>query len=152
MREMAAERDPIMLRDCRKNNEQRGCMAIYYLGRLADADSISILEEIITDENEPLRDTYSGKYANGVRYRMIKTFRYEYFQFVTEATMALIRIGDANASLQKRIAGIFQTAFGDGSYEKRITTRPKMSSEGSMVTNIANIAFLAVKKWNIKTI
>ena len=53
LREMAAARDPVMLRDCRKNNEQRGAMAIYYLGRFADAAAIGTLAEIITDEIEP---------------------------------------------------------------------------------------------------
>ena len=40
LREMARERDPVMLHDCRKRNQQRGCMAVYFLGRLADAESV----------------------------------------------------------------------------------------------------------------
>ncbi len=148
LREMAAARDPVMLRDCRKNNEQRGAMAIYYLGRFADTASIGTLAEIITDENEPLRDAYSGRFSNGARYR-ISGFRYEYFQFVSEAAMALIRIGNAHEKERERIFEIFKTAFFDETYEKRITTRPKMSSEGSMVSNIKNVAFSAAGRWGL---
>lgn len=148
LREMAAARDPVMLRDCRKNNEQRGCMAIYYLGRFADAEAIGTLADIITDEKEPERDAYSGRFSNGARYK-ISGFCYEYFQFVTEATMALIRIGDAHENERKRIAAIFKTAFFDETYEKRITSRPKMSSEGGMASNIKTVAFSAVKKWGM---
>lgn len=148
LREMAADRDPVMLRDCRKNNEQRGCMAIYYLGRLADVQSIDTLAEIIIDPKEPLRDTYSGRFSNGARYH-ISEFQYEYFQFVTEATMALIRIGDAHEGERARIADIFKTAFSDETYVKRITSRPKMSSEGNMVCNIKTVALSAVHRWEM---
>ena len=41
--QMVKDRDPVMLTDCRKNNNIRACMAIYWLGRLAD---IGITEEL----------------------------------------------------------------------------------------------------------
>lgn len=148
LRQMAEERDPVMLRDCRKNNEQRGSMAIYYLGRFADEASCGMLIDLITNENESENKAYSGRFSNGARYR-ISEFRYEYFQFVTEAVCALIRIGDAHESRREQIARGFYSAFSDKSYAARITTRPDMSSEGGMVRNIQNVAFGALQRWGL---
>ncbi|MBR5869181.1 MAG: FAD-dependent oxidoreductase [Clostridia bacterium] len=146
LRDMAKERDGVMLCDSRKHNQQRGAMAIYFLGRLRDRESVDTLAEIITDPGEVERSAYHQAFAMGTRYK-IEGFLAEYFQFVSGATMALIRIGDHHADLQDQIAAIFEKAFGDGSYYHRITTRPRMSSEGGMVENIAAVAFAAAKRW-----
>ena len=146
LRDMVKERDGVMLHDCRKHNQQRGAMAIYFLGKLGDREILSTLEEIVADPHEMERPAYHQEFAMGTRYK-IEGFRAEYFQFVSGATMALIRIGDQHPDLQGKIAAIFQNAFGDGSYYHRITTRPRMSSEGGMVENIAAVAFAAAKRW-----
>ncbi|MBR4866368.1 MAG: FAD-dependent oxidoreductase [Clostridia bacterium] len=147
LRDMARERDGVMLQDSRKHNQQRGAMAIYFLGKLRDRESVDLLCEIITDPREVERPAYHQAFAMGTRYK-IEGFLAEYFQFLTGATMALIRIGDSHPDLQGKIAGAFRDAFGDGSYYHRVTTRPRMSSEGGMVENIAAVAFAAVKRWN----
>ena len=79
----------------------------------------------------------------------VPDFENEYFQFVSNAVVALIRIADAHPNLRKKIAYGFEDAFGDDTYYHRFTTRDKRSSEGSMVTNIKNVAFAAVKRWGI---
>ncbi len=147
LRAMVIERDPIMLHDCRKHNQQRGCMAIYHLGKLGDAEIVDTLIEIISDPNEINRSAYKKEFAMGTRYK-VTDFNNEYFQFVSGATVALIRIGDANPALRAKIAAAFQAAYDDDTYYDRITTRPKMSSEGGMARNIKNVAYAAIARWN----
>ena len=82
----------------------------------------------------------------GTRYKM-DDFNNEFFQFVSNATVALIRIGDAHPQLQDKIVAAFKTAFDDDTYYERITTRPKMSSEGGMAINIKTVAYAAAERW-----
>ena len=146
LEQTALERDNSLLKDCRKNNQQRGCMAIYYLGRLADRKAVDTLIEIIADENEVKRPQFTGDVEVGTWYR-VSGFNNRYFQFVSESVMALIRIADRHSECQKKVAAAFKKAFSDGKYYDRITSRPRMSSEGSMILNIKNIAFDAAKRW-----
>lgn len=148
LQEMVIERDGCMLQDCRKHNNQRGCIAIYLLGRLEDAEITDALIEIITDKMEITRSAYHQPFSMQTRYA-VPDFENEYFQFVSNAVVALIRIADAHPNLRKKIAYGFEDAFGDDTYYHRFTTRDKRSSEGSMVTNIKNVAFAAVKRWGI---
>jgi len=82
----------------------------------------------------------------GTRYKM-EDFNNEFFQFVTNAVVALIRIGDAHPELQTKIAAAFKAALEDDAYYERITTRPKMSSEGGMAIQIKNVAYTAAARW-----
>lgn len=147
LREMVKERDGLMLNDCRKHNQQRGCMAIYHLGRLGDAEITDTLIELITDADEVKRDVYHREVL-GTRYKILN-FNNEFFQFVSNAVVALIRIADQHPELQAKVAAAFKTAFDDDTYYERITTRPKMSSEGGMALNIKNVAYTAAKRWGL---
>ncbi|MBQ4160328.1 MAG: FAD-dependent oxidoreductase [Clostridia bacterium] len=146
LRAMVKDRDQFMLHDCRKHNQQRGCMAIYHLGKLGDAEIADTLIEIISDADEVKRPTYNKEFAMGTRYS-ISDFNNEFFQFVSNAVVALIRIADAHPELQGKIAAAFKAAFEDDTYYDRITTRPKMSSEGGMAINIKNVAYAAIARW-----
>lgn len=146
LREMAKERDALMLKDCRKHNQQRGCMAIYFLGRLGDAQIVDTLIEIFSDKDEIKRAAYNREFAMGTRYA-VGGFNNEYFQFVSNAVVALIRIADTHPELQEKAAVAFKAAFDDDTYYERITTRPKMSSEGGMAINIKNVAYAAIARW-----
>ncbi|MBQ2966814.1 MAG: FAD-dependent oxidoreductase [Clostridia bacterium] len=146
LRDMVSMRDDTMLKDCRKNNNQRGYMAIYWLGRLGDAEIVDTLIQMICDENEIKNPVYHSDKLT-TRYA-ISAFNGVYFQFITNAVAALLRIGNANENLRSKIEEAFKTAFSDDSYYKRITTRPKKSSEGNMVQCIRNIAFSAIENWN----
>lgn len=148
LREMVIQRDGCMLRDCRKHNNQRGCMAIYLLGRLGDAGITDTLITLITDKDENTKPAYRQPFSMQTRYA-VPDFKNEYFQFVSNAVIALIRIAEAHPDLRRKIACGFEDAFGDDTYYHRFTTRHKLSSEGSMVTNIKNVAFAAIKRWGI---
>ncbi len=145
LRQMVIERDEVLLQDCRKNNNLRGCMAIYWLGRLADRAITQELIDLICDPNEQQRAVYHGDTLL-TRYK-IADFDGVYFQFISHAVMALIRIGEAHPDLREQITKGFCTAFTDGSYYRRITQRPLESCEGNMALTVKNIAFATLEKW-----
>lgn len=145
LRQMVVERDGVLLQDCRKNNCLRGCMAIYWLGRLADRAITEELIGLICDPSEQQHAVYHGD-ALLTRYK-ITDFDGVYFQFISHAVMALIRIGDAHPDLREQIAKGFGTAFSTKDYYERITKRPQESSEGNAVLTVQRIALSAVEKW-----
>lgn len=145
LRQMVIERDGVMLQDCRKNNNLRGCMAIYWLGRLADRTIAEELIRLIRDPLEQRRTVYQ-KDALLTRYK-IQDFDGVYFQFVSHAVMALVRIGDAHPDLRPQIGEGFRSAFSTEEYYRRVTQRPKESSEGNMVLTLKKVAFAAIEKW-----
>lgn len=146
LRQMAVERDGVMLEDCRKNNNLRGCMALYWLGRLADRTITEELIRLICDPNEIEREVYHQKDLQTTRYKVVD-FEGVYFQFLSHAVMALIRIGEAHPDLRRQIASAFMEAFSSDDYYSRITGRPQESSEGNMALSVKNIAFAAIEKW-----
>ncbi len=146
LREMVFERDDFMLRDCRKNNNIRGCVAIFWLGRLGDREITDELIEIISNEEEIKRSVYQQKDLLTTRYK-VKDFEDVYFQFVSESVMALIRIGNLHEDLRPKISEAFTLTFSSNEYYHRFTKRDKLSSEGNMVLALKNIAFNAVDKW-----
>jgi len=145
LRQMAQERDGTMLSDCRKHNNQRGCMAVYWLGRLADEEITDTLIKMITDKDEYLNPVYSsGKLTT--RYS-VSAFNGVLFQFMSNAVAALVRIGEKHKAQRSKITKAFETEFADNSFFEKITTRPQKSSEGNMVLSIKNIAFSAISRW-----
>lgn len=148
LRETVRARDPLMLKDCRKNNNLRGCMAIYWLGRLADRGIAEELMALIEKEDELAREVYQIRHPQTTRYA-VSDFHNVYFQFISQSVAALIRIGDVHVDLRKQIARSFETAFSDGTYYSRITKRPAESSEGNMTLAIRSIALSACRKWEL---
>ena len=146
LRKMVFERDDFMLRDCRKNNNIRGCVSIYWLGRLGDREIVDELIGIITNKYEIQKAVYQQKDLQTTRYK-VKDFEDVYFQFVSESVMALIRIGDLHEDLRPKISDAFTFAFSSEEYYHRFTKRDKLSSEGNMVLALKNVAFDAVKRW-----
>ena len=146
LRDMVYQRDGLMLKDCRKHNNFRGCMAIYWLGRLGDREITQELLELICSEQEAEKTVYHRELAQTTRYK-VADFQNVYFQFMSQSVMALVRIGEKHPDLRQRIEKGFLEAFSSDAYYERITTRPKRSSEGNMVLALKNVAFSAVEKW-----
>lgn len=146
IRKMISERDPFLLIDCRKHNQRRSFMATYFAGRLKDRESAPILMDIITNKDEYKNRAYSVVDRMTTRY-VISDFNNALFQQLSEACVALVRIGDAHADLRADIAKAFHTAFDDDAYIEKITTRPTMSSEYGMAVNIKSVAMAAAEKW-----
>lgn len=147
LRDMVIRRDGLMLKDCRKHNNLRGCMAIYWLGRLGDREIAQELMELICDPKEIDKGVYHQNNVQTTRYE-IADFEDVYFQFMSQAVMALIRIGDMHADLRPQIKKVFSDAFSSDDYYHRITKRPKYSSEGNMTQAIKNIALSACQRWS----
>lgn len=146
LREMAVSRDGLMMKDCRKHNNLRGCVAIYWLGRLGDRKIVPVLMDMICNKKEADKDVYCQQQLLTTRYA-VSDFNNNYFQFLSQAVMALVRIGDMHTDLRPQIGKAFEDAFSDDAYYLRITKRPPESSEGNMVQTIKNIAFSAAQKW-----
>lgn len=146
LREMVCQRDGLMLKDCRKHNNFRGSIAIYWLGRLGDGQIVPELLELICSENECQKPVYHGEFARTTRYQ-VADFENVYFQFMSQSVMALVRIGDKHPRLREEITRGFQRAFSTDAYYARITARPKRSSEGNMTQALKNVAFAAAEKW-----
>lgn len=146
LRNMVFQRDGLMLKDCRKHNNLRGCMAIYWLGRLGDSAVTQALIRLICDPDEIHREVYHSDAQQTTRYE-IADFAGVYFQFLSQAVMALVRIGNAHRELRPEIAKAFSDAFADDSYYHRITQRPRESSEGNMAQTVKHIAFSAIREW-----
>ena len=66
---------------------------------------------------------------------------------MSQAVMALIRIGNARSDLRRKIAQAFANAFASDEYYQRITEKSKLSSEGNMVQAIKVVAFAAIRQW-----
>ncbi len=147
LRDMAAERDALVLQDCRKNNNLRGCMAIYWLGRLADRQIVPELTALICDPDEQQKPLYHQNDVQTIRYK-VADFENVYFQFVSQAVMALVRIGDKHPDLRPQIEKAFLSAFSTDDYYWRITKRPPQGSEGNMARTVKTVAFSAIQKWN----
>lgn len=142
------ERDSTQLCDCRKNNQRRCNIAVYWLGRLKSEKAVDTLCEFITNPKENERPELYEQDSSGTWY-VIKNFNNRYFQFMINTVMALIRIGEAHEECRVKISSAFKEAFHDGSYYYRITNRPKQSSEGNMILNMQNIAEKYSKRWKL---
>ena len=144
--ETVRQRDPTQLHDCRKNNQRRGSIAVYWLGRLKSAKAVDILCDFLTDPKESERPELYEKDSSGTWY-VIKNFNNRYFQFMINTVMALIRIGEAHEECRDKISSAFDAIFKDDSFYFRITDRPKLSSEGNMILNMQRVAQSYQKLW-----
>lgn len=148
LRTMVVQRDALMLKDCRKNNALRGCMAIYWLGRLADREITEELIRLISDPREAEKPVYREASRQTTRYA-IADYCDSYFQFMSQAVMALVRIGQSHEDLRPRIGAAFRETFSGDGYYRRITARPRQSSEGNMVLAMGEIALEAARRWGM---
>ena len=80
------------------------------------------------------------------RYKVLD-FQDVYYQFASQAVVALIRIGETHEDLRPMIRQAFEIAFERDAYYGRFTKRPRESSEGNMVLTMKNIALAASVLW-----
>jgi hypothetical protein len=137
LRGMLAERDSFQLKDCRKNNQMRGYMAIYLLGRLRDERSIDELESMVCEPGELDKPVYSGVDTSDIL--KPKKFNEIYFQFFSHAVMALLKIREERLEHRERVDGILKRAVGDGSYISRITGQRVGTYHYSIAENMKDI-------------
>ena len=129
LREMVVRRDDFLPQTSRNWNQHRGYAAVYLLGRLRDAGSISILENILADEN--------------IKFR---------FQYCSHAVMALIKTGDRHAAARPRIAAILKTFAGQPGLSIELTLKGWLQNPLvtlQMATLIRIIIANRLEKWHI---
>lgn len=85
LRRMFAQRDPFQPETSRKYNHARGYVALYFLGRLADAESVEPIGQVLLDQQSD--------------------HRYEY---ASHAIGALLRIGQAHPERRAGIGAILR--------------------------------------------
>jgi len=145
LRQMIRERDAYTLKDCRKNNQMRGYMAIYLAARLQDAEVVEDLIQLVTDPREIERPLYQPEEAGS----RAKTQKYNdvYYQFFSHAMIGLLRIGEFHPHLREVIAQAMRQAVGDLGYIKRITQLPFGTYEYSIADNIQSVAMQELARW-----
>ena len=122
LREIVERRDCFFFTDNRRSNQFRSVVATCLLGRLGGEDELSLLFDILSrDESE--REMYrtlapNYLYGNDPSRNML------YFQMVTHAAVAIVKIteklGGSVLDLRKR----FRDIFSDGYILGKITTAP----------------------------
>ena len=129
LREIVVRRDNFLPQTSRNWNQHRGYAAVYLLGKLRDIGSISILKNILMDENIGF-----------------------HFQYCSHAVMALIKTGDRYAAARPRIAAILKTFAGQPGPSIELTLKgwlQKPLVTLKMETLIRIIIANRLEKWHI---
>lgn len=126
LRKIVTERDRTELQDMRKHNKRRIAMAIAGLGFLGDEESIDILKDVITDQNEP--DFYPIQ--NG--------FNQIYYRTISAAVAALMDISEAHPQYRSDIEKFLEKEFASLEYINRMTQTGEYTSPFVMCKDIYN--------------
>jgi len=138
LRNIVKNRDSFYFKDCRRTNQLRTAIAIYLIGKLGDVESIPLLKEILCDENEYDRDLYHEIKDYSYKFNLNKNFNEVYFQIISHAAIALIKIIEKNPDVKENGLEILQEAFKDDRHIKRSTSLPKGTFEYESINNIKN--------------
>jgi hypothetical protein len=136
LREIVSNRDAYFFKDCRRTNQFRSAIAIYLLGKLADRDSIPLLKEMLCDEAEHSRPIYHEIKETSYKLNTSKNFNELYFQLISHAAVAMVRIVGTHAELEGEIKSVLIDAFKDNRHLLNVTTLPKLTFEHESVENI----------------
>ena len=144
LRSMMRERDSLVLQDCRKNNQMRGFMAIYLLGRLRDEGSIDELADLVRNPQEITKPVYGVADTSDIL--RPKKFNEIYFQFFSHSIIALLKIYAAHPEQQERIREILRQSVGNDDYIHRITGQKPGTYHYSIAQNINMVAYREMKR------
>ncbi len=136
LREIVRERDAFYYKDCRRTNQFRSVIAIYVLGKLGNRDSLPLLREILCDEAEYNKSLYHEIKEPSYKLNTSKNFNELYYQIISHAAVALMRLAKAHPDLAEDIRGTLLQAFQDDRHLLHVTTLPKFTFEYETVENI----------------
>ncbi|MFS0725901.1 FAD-dependent oxidoreductase [Paenibacillus sp. 1P07SE] len=147
LRDIVRRRDALYFKDCRRTNQFRSAIAIYLLGKLADRDSVQLLTDILCDEREIEKGLYHEITEPSYKLNSSKNFNELYFQLISHAAMAMVRIARAHPELAAAIKERLLAAFSDDRHLKNTTTLPRLTYEYETVTNVRDyvLAFCGAK-------
>jgi len=147
LRSMIKERDSFILKDCRKNNQMRGFIAIYLAGKLRDTEIIDELIDIICNPKEFEKPLYQDKNLSTIRYA-VEGYNDIYFQFFSHSVMALTKIGDKYEEYREKISKALKEAIKDDQYITRMINNKPEIYEYCMVANISNVVHKKLEEWS----
>lgn len=127
LREIVERRDAFFFTDNRRSNQFRTATALCLLGRLGSEEELSLLFEVLSrDEfDREMYHTLEPNYLYGT-----DTARNTlYFQIVTHAAEAIVKIGKRCGIPAEELRGKFNDIFSDGCILGKITTAPKGSPQ-----------------------
>ncbi|MFM9328191.1 FAD-dependent oxidoreductase [Paenibacillus mesotrionivorans] len=136
LREIVRERDAFYYKDCRRTNQFRSVIAIYVLGKLGDREALPLLREILCDEGEYDKPLYHEIKEPSYKLNTSKNFNELYYQIISHAAVALMRMVKAHPDLTEEIRGTLLRAFKDDRHLLNVTTLPKLTFEYETVENI----------------
>lgn len=138
LREIVKNRDSFYYKDCRRTNQLRSAIAIYLLGKLGDAESVPLFEEILCSETEFEREMYRDHLEPNYMFNSNRNFNEVYFQIISQAAIALTKIISKNPSIRHKGLAILQAAFRDDRHFINTTSLPPGTFEYESVNNIKN--------------
>lgn len=136
LRDIVIGRDAFYFKDCRRTNQFRSAIAVYLLGKLADRDSVPLLKNILCDESEFDRPLYHEIKEPSYKLNPNKNFNELYFQMISHAATALVRIAETHSDLRDGIKETLREAFKDDRHLRHVTLLPELTFEHETVENI----------------
>lgn len=129
-------RDSFYFKDCRRTNQLRTAMAIYLIGRCGDRSGISLLREILCDPEEYKKPLYSDIRELTYAFSLTKNFNEVYFQIVSQAALAVVRIMAKSPGQTSFGAAVLEEAFQTDRHIRNTTTMPEGTYEYATMANI----------------
>jgi hypothetical protein len=127
LREIVERRDAFFFTDNRRSNQFRCAVALCLLGRLGTEEELPLLFEVLSrDESD--REMYHTLEPNYL-YGTDTARNVLYFQVVTHAAEAIVKIGKRCGIPAKELRDKFKDAFSDGYILGKITTAPEGSPQ-----------------------
>ncbi|MDW7659503.1 MAG: FAD-dependent oxidoreductase, partial [Bacillota bacterium] len=136
LRRIVQNRDSFYFKDCRRTNQLRTAMAIYLIGKCADSDGMPLLREILCDPEEYKKPLYSDIQERTYAFSLTKNFNEVYFQIVSQAAMAVVRIMRKNPRQMSTGATILEEAFQTDRHIVKTTTMPEGTYEYATMANV----------------
>ena len=139
LREIVENRDCTFLEDCRRSNQLRSAIAAALCGRMGDEGILGQLLEIISPR-EYDRSIYHQLTEYSYKFGIRVDFNTVYFQHLSHAVSALIRIRAQHPCYDGIIRKALQDLLGSDEYIRRITPNSPDSAEYLTALNIKGFA------------
>jgi hypothetical protein len=136
LRQIVENRDSFYFKDCRRTNQLRTAIAIYLLGKLGDIESIPLLSQILCNPEEYNMPLYHEITELSYKFNLNKNFNEVYFQIISQAATAIIRIMEHHPDKKEELAQIIKKAFGDDRHIRNTTSLPPKTFEYESMQNI----------------
>lgn len=127
LREIVINRDTFFFTDNRRSNQFRSVVALCLLGRLGGREELSVILEIL-GRDEFDREMYHTLQPNYL-YGREKDRNVLYFQMITHATEAAIKIAKRCSVPATWLRARLEEAFADGRLLRSVTTAPEGTPE-----------------------